>query len=76
MNTSKHALDSSFFVAGVNYRTAPVHVRERMAVAHPDRIEVSRLLQLKAGLSEVVVLWTCNRVAVSYTHLTLPTTSP
>ncbi len=57
-------LKKAFFVAGVNYRTAPVEVRERMAVAHPDREEVSRLLQLKAGLSEVVVLWTCNRVEI------------
>jgi len=57
-------LTNQFFVAGVNYRTAPVDVRERMAVAHPDREEVSRLLQLKAGLSEIVVLWTCNRVEV------------
>lgn len=57
-------LKHSFFVAGVNYRTAPVEIRERMAVAHADREEVSRLLQLKAGLSEVVVLWTCNRVEV------------
>jgi glutamyl-tRNA reductase len=57
-------LTNSFFVAGVNYRTAPVEIRERMAVAHHDREEVSRLLQLKAGLSEVVVLWTCNRVEV------------
>jgi len=64
MKPPNHPLDSRFFVAGVNYRTAPVHVRERMAVAHPDRIEVSRLLQLKAGLSEVVVLWTCNRVEI------------
>ncbi len=57
-------LEKAFFVAGVNHRTAPVEVRERMAVAHPDREEVSRMLQLKAGLSEVVVLWTCNRVEV------------
>jgi glutamyl-tRNA reductase len=64
MSAQKYNLDESFFVAGVNYRTAPVQVRERMAVAHPDRIEVSRLLQLKAGLSEVVVLWTCNRVEI------------
>lgn len=64
MNALKPALDSSFFVAGVNYRTAPVQVRERMAIAHPDRIEVSRMLQLKAGLSEVVVIWTCNRVEI------------
>ena len=57
-------LDSSFFAAGVNYRTAPVQVRERMAIAHPDRVEVCRMLKLKARLSEVVVLWTCNRVEI------------
>lgn len=64
MPNKTYNLDDSFFVAGVNYRTAPVEVRERMAVAHPDRTEVSRLLQLRAGLSEVVVLWTCNRVEI------------
>jgi len=64
MKNPVETLNHAFFVAGVNYRTAPVEVRERMAVAHPDREEVSRLLQLKAGLAEVVVLWTCNRVEV------------
>jgi len=64
MKNPVEKLNRSFFVAGVNYRTAPVEVRERMAVAHPDREEVSRLLQLKAGLSEVVILWTCNRVEI------------
>jgi glutamyl-tRNA reductase len=64
MSVSTHNLDKHFFAAGVNYRTAPVEVRERMAVAHPDRLEVSKMLQLKAGLSEVVVLWTCNRVEI------------
>lgn len=64
MKSPLDRLNRAFFVAGVNYRTAPVEVRERMAVAHPDREEVSRLLQLKAGLGEVVVLWTCNRVEI------------
>ena len=64
MDILRHNLDNRLFVAGVNYRTAPVQVRERMAIAHLDRVEVSRLLQLKAGLSEVVVLWTCNRVEI------------
>ena len=64
MKTPVDKLNRAFFVAGVNYRTATVGVRERMAVAHPDREEVSRLLQLKAGLSEVVVIWTCNRVEI------------
>ncbi len=67
--SSQHKIESRFFVAGVNYRTAPVEIRERMSVAHPDRLEVSRLLQLKAGLSEVVVLWTCNRVEIYGTTL-------
>ena len=44
MKSRIHNLDRTFFVAGVNYRTAPVEIRERMAVAHPDRIEVSRML--------------------------------
>ena len=64
MKNAEHTLDRTFFAAGVNYRTAPVEVRERMAAAHLDRIEVSKLLQLKAGLSEIVVLWTCNRVEI------------
>jgi glutamyl-tRNA reductase len=64
MESLTHHLEQRFFAAGVNYRTAPVEVREQMAVAHPDRIEVSRMLKLKAGLSEVVVLWTCNRVEI------------
>jgi len=64
MKHAEHTLDRTFFAAGVNYRTAPVEVRERMATAHIDRLEVSKLLQLKAGLSEVVVLWTCNRVEI------------
>ncbi len=64
MTNTIEYLDDHFFVAGVNYRTAPVEVRERMAVAHSDRAEVSRRLQQKAGLNEVMVLWTCNRVEI------------
>jgi glutamyl-tRNA reductase len=64
MNDTKHIVERTFFAAGVNYRTAPVEVRECMATAHPDRLGVSKALQLKAGLSEVVVLWTCNRVEI------------
>jgi glutamyl-tRNA reductase len=52
------------FVAGVSYKTAPVELREQLAVP------VSRLsccgcrLKLAAGLSEVVILSTCNRVEI------------
>jgi glutamyl-tRNA reductase len=56
--------DERLFAAGINYRTASVAVRERLSVAHPDRMEVSRRAKEEAGLSEAVLLWTCNRVEV------------
>ena len=52
-------------VAGVNHRTAPVEVRERLAVAEsavPE--ELSRLSQ-RPGLREAVILSTCNRVELA-----------
>ncbi len=52
-------------VAGVNHRTAPVEVRERLAVAEsavPQ--ELSRLSQ-SPGLREAVILSTCNRVELA-----------
>lgn len=52
------------FVVGVSFRTAPVSVREQLAVAHPDREAVSRLIQARFGLIEMVPIWTCNRVEI------------
>lgn len=52
------------FVAGLSYKTAPVEVREKLA------LQAARLrchgcnLKLAAGLSEVVVVSTCNRVEI------------
>jgi len=52
------------FVAGVSYKTAPVELRERLAV-HASQLRCQGCrLKLAAGLSEVVVLSTCNRVEV------------
>ena len=50
------------FVTGVSFRTAPVSVREQLAVAHAEREEISRRIQKQFGLTEMVALWTCNRV--------------
>ncbi len=52
------------FVAGVNHRTAPVALREQLAVEEDKLREL--LLDLQGGdaLREVVVLSTCNRVEV------------
>jgi glutamyl-tRNA reductase len=52
------------FVAGLSYKTTPVEVREKLAVARP-RLQCSGCrLKLRGGLDEVVLLSTCNRVEI------------
>ena len=52
------------FVAGLSYKTAPVELREKLAV-HPSRLRCHGCrLKLGANLAEVVLLSTCNRVEV------------
>jgi glutamyl-tRNA reductase len=52
------------FVAGLSYKTAPVELRERIAVS-PSNLRCSGCrLKIGGGLEEVVLLSTCNRVEV------------
>jgi glutamyl-tRNA reductase len=52
------------FVAGLSYKTAPVELREKLAV-HPSRLRCHGCrLKLGGNLEEVVLLSTCNRVEV------------
>src|ERR1041385_9421353 len=52
------------FVAGLSYKTAPVELREKLAV-HPTRLRCCGCrLKLGRNLSEVVLLSTCNRVEI------------
>jgi glutamyl-tRNA reductase len=54
----------TIFVAGLSYRTAPVEVREKLAV-HASRLRCYGCrLKLEGGLSEVVLVSTCNRVEI------------
>jgi glutamyl-tRNA reductase len=54
----------SVFVAGLSYKTAPVALREQLAVA-PSKLGCHGCrLKVVAGLDEVVLLSTCNRVEV------------
>jgi glutamyl-tRNA reductase len=61
---SQIARNGEVFVAGLSYKTAPVEVREKLAT------QASRLrcygcrLKLAAGLSELVLVSTCNRVEI------------
>ena len=54
----------NFQLIGVNHKTAPVDVREQLAI--PDRKLPEALQQLLAlpGVSEGMILCTCNRVEI------------
>ena len=54
-------------ITGVSHKTAPVEVRERLAF-RPENLPAA-LADLKAreGVSEAVILSTCNRVEITVT---------
>ena len=54
----------NIFVAGLSYKTTPVGVRERLAVRPALLPCVGCRLKLGAGLNEVVLVSTCNRVEI------------
>ncbi len=47
---------------GLSHKTAPIDIRERFAIGDTHLGEVSALLSKTEGLSEAVVISTCNRV--------------
>ncbi len=66
MNRESHRQSSAakIFVAGLSYKTAPVEIREKLAVRPSLLPCYGCRLKLNAGIEEVVVLSTCNRVEV------------
>src|SRR5258707_15144627 len=52
------------FVAGMNHRTAPVAVREQLALEEEKIREILADLAGRGFLHEVMILSTCNRVEV------------
>jgi glutamyl-tRNA reductase len=52
------------FVTGVNFRTAPVELRELLAVKAPQLVSESNRLKAHGELNEIVLLSTCNRVEI------------
>ncbi len=55
---------SSLCVIGLSHRTAPIDVREKMAVPSDQLDETLRRLAALPGVPEVMVISTCNRVEV------------
>ena len=55
------------WLTGLNHRTAPVGVRERLAFAESDVPAALAALRATPGISEAMILSTCNRVEVAVT---------
>ncbi len=53
-----------FTVTGINFKTAPIEIRERLSIRKEDVSEVYKLLLAKEEVYETVILSTCNRVEI------------
>jgi len=54
----------AFNVLGLNHKTAPVALREKVAFNEDRLVTALRTLQQESGIAEVVILSTCNRTEV------------
>ena len=52
------------FAAGLSHKTAPVELRERLAVTHSEIADLAASLKYRGDLDEIVLLSTCNRVEI------------
>lgn len=57
-----------FLVTGLNHKTAPVELRERLAFAQEALPEATRELLSAPGVQEAMILSTCNRVELLVSH--------
>jgi glutamyl-tRNA reductase len=49
---------------GVNHKTAPIELRERIAISRDELPDVTRALAAVPGVSECMIVSTCNRVEI------------
>jgi glutamyl-tRNA reductase len=54
----------AFNILGINHKTAPVALREKVAFSEDRLIAALRTLRQEHGVTEVVILSTCNRTEV------------
>ena len=55
---------TDLLAVGLNHKTAPVELRERLAFGTDDLRAALASLRARAGLGELMVVSTCNRVEV------------
>jgi glutamyl-tRNA reductase len=60
--TTGSALNSKLLLLGVNHTTAPIDVRERLAIPTHRLADATRTLAHQPGVREALILSTCNRV--------------
>ncbi len=53
-------------ILGINHKTAPIAVREKVAFSPGEITSALALLKNKADLDEVVIISTCNRMEIVY----------
>lgn len=51
-------------LVGVNHKTAPIELRERIAISREDLPEATRALAAIPGVAECMIVSTCNRVEI------------
>ncbi len=49
-------------ILGVNHKTAPIALREKIAIGRDELPEAVRALAATAGVAECMIVSTCNRV--------------
>jgi glutamyl-tRNA reductase len=54
----------SLVLIGVNHKTAPIEVRERIAISGEALPEITRALAAVPGVAECMIVSTCNRVEI------------
>jgi glutamyl-tRNA reductase len=54
----------SLVLIGVNHKTAPIELRERIAISREDLPETTRALAAVSGVAECMIVSTCNRVEI------------
>ena len=53
---------SQLILIGVNHKTAPIELRERIAISREELGETTRALASQPGVTECMIVSTCNRV--------------
>jgi len=52
------------FAAGISHKTAPLELREQLAVKQSEIVDLAFVLKCFGHLDEIVLLSTCNRVEI------------